>query len=82
MIVKKLLTTVTCHDQIALSAIDIVRSEGIRALSLAAVAEKVGLVSSAIFRHLKNKSDIVGAVLQLIQTNLDRHYQSVIQQRS
>ena len=77
---KKRLKTVIRHDQIAEAALDVVRSEGIRGLNVAAVAEKVGLVPSAVYRHFKNKSEIVGAVLGLIQTRLDRHYQDVIQQ--
>jgi AcrR family transcriptional regulator len=44
------------QDQIAEAALDIVRSEGIRALNLAAVADKVGIVPSAVYRHFKNKS--------------------------
>ena len=77
--VKKRFKTVVRHDQIAAAALDIVRAEGIRGLNVAAVAEKVGLVPSAVYRHFKNKSDIVGAVLGLIQTRLNRHYQDVIQ---
>lgn len=77
---KKRLKTVIRHDQIAEAALDVVRSEGIRGLNVAAVAEKVGLVPSAVYRHFKNKSEIVGTVLGLIQTRLNRHYQDVIQQ--
>jgi AcrR family transcriptional regulator len=77
---KKRLKTVIRHEQIAEAALDIVRSEGIRGLNIAAVAEKVGLVPSAVYRHFKNKSEIVGTVLELIQTRLNQHYQDVIQQ--
>jgi AcrR family transcriptional regulator len=77
---KKRLKTVIRHEQIAEAALDIVRSEGIRGLNVAAVAEKVGLVPSAVYRHFKNKSEIVSTVLQLIQTRLNQHYQEVIQQ--
>jgi AcrR family transcriptional regulator len=78
--VKKRFKTGIRHDQIAESALDIVRSEGIRRLNVAAVAEKVGLVPSAVYRHFKNKSEIVSAVLELIQKRLNQHYQEVIQQ--
>ncbi|MBN2438756.1 MAG: TetR/AcrR family transcriptional regulator [Deltaproteobacteria bacterium] len=80
VMVKKRLKTVIRHDQIAEAALDIVRSEGIRGLNVAAVAEKVGLVPSAVYRHFKNKREIVGAVLELIRTRLNQHYQEVIQQ--
>jgi AcrR family transcriptional regulator len=78
--IKKRFKTGIRHDQIAESALDIVRSEGIRRLNVAAVAEKVGLVPSAVYRHFKNKSEIVSAVLELIQKRLNQHYQEVIQQ--
>ena len=77
---KKRLKTDIRHEQIAEAALDIVRSEGIKGLNVAAVAEKVGLVPSAVYRHFNNKSEIVGTVLQLIQTRLNQHYQDVIQQ--
>jgi len=67
------------QDQIAEAALDIVRSGGIRALNLAAVAEKVGIVPSAVYRHFKNKSQIIGAVLQLIQKRLSAHYREVVE---
>lgn len=75
---KKRLGTVVRQDQIAAAALDIVRSEGLGALSVAAVAEKVGIVPSAVYRHFKNKNEIVGALLQLIQTRLNSHFQEVV----
>ena len=76
--VKKRLSTEVRHEQIAEAALDIVRSEGVRALNVAAVAEKVGIVPSAVYRHFKNKTEIVGAVLQLIRKRLNAHFQDVI----
>jgi AcrR family transcriptional regulator len=75
---KKRLGTEIRQDQIAEAALDIVRNDGIRALNVAAVAEKVGIVPSAVYRHFKNKSQIVDAVLQLIQTRLNAHFQDVV----
>ncbi len=75
---KNRLGTGIRQDQIAEAALDIVRSHGIRALNVAAVAEKVGIVPSAVYRHFKNKGDIVGAVLQLIRTRLDAHFRDVV----
>jgi AcrR family transcriptional regulator len=76
--VKKRLGTEIRQDQIAEAALDIVRKDGIRALNVAAVAEKVGIVPSAVYRHFKNKSQIVDTVLQLIQTRLNAHFQDVV----
>ena len=75
---KKRLGTDIRQEQIAEAALDIVRSNGVRALNVAAVAEKVGIVASAVYRHYKNKSEIVAAVLQLIQTRLNGHFQGVV----
>ena len=76
--VKKRLSTEVRHEQIAEAALDIVRSECVRALNVAAVAEKVGIVPSAVYRHFKNKTEIVGAVLQLIRKRLKAHFQDVV----
>lgn len=77
--VKKRFGTAIRHEQIAEAALDIVRSDGIKGLNVAAVAKKVGIVPSAVYRHFKNKSEIVGAVLKLIQTRLNQNYHDVIQ---
>jgi hypothetical protein len=39
------------REQIAEAALDIVRSQGIKALNIAAVAEKMDMVPSALYRH-------------------------------
>lgn len=75
--IKKRLGTGIRRDQIAEAALAIVRSEGIRALSVAAVAAKVGIVPSAVYRHYRSKGDIVSAVLELIRTRLDANFRSV-----
>lgn len=75
---KKRLKTEIRHDQIAEAALEIVRTQGVRALGVVAVAESVGLVPSALYRHFKNKSAIVAAVMQLIRTRLNRHFQDVV----
>jgi AcrR family transcriptional regulator len=80
MTTKKRFGTDIRRDQIAEAALDIVRAEGVRGLNVSAVAEKVGFVPSAVYRHYKNKGEIVGAVLQLIQTRLNAHFQEVVKQ--
>jgi len=76
---KQRFETAIRHEQIAEAALDIVRSNGVKGLSVAAVAQKVGIVPSAVYRHFKNKSEIVNAVLKLIQTRLNQNYRDVIQ---
>jgi len=57
-------------QQIAKAALDLVSEKGPKALNLAAIARRVGVVPSAIYRHFKNKDEIVDAVLELIRGNL------------
>lgn len=55
-------------EQIATAALRLVASQGMRALTLDRLASLVGLVPSAIYRHFRSKDDILGAVLELVET--------------
>ena len=77
---KKRHATEFRYAQIAEAALDIVRRRGVGGLSVAAVAAEVDIVPSAVYRHYKNKSEIVTAVLDLIHARLNANYQAVIQQ--
>lgn len=74
---KQRLKTEIRHDQIAEAALEIVREGGVRALNLAAVARRVDIVPSAVYRHFKNKGEIVSAVLVLIRKRLNANFQEV-----
>lgn len=74
MATKRLGTEIR-REQIAEAALDLVRADGIRALSVAAVAQRVGIAPSAVYRHFKNKREVVAVVLELIQTRLKAHFQ-------
>jgi len=67
------LDTEVRQEQIALAALDLMLSQGVCGLSVAGVAQRVGLVPSAIYRHFRNKGDLLEAVLDLIQTKLLGH---------
>jgi len=58
------------REQIAEAALSLVANQGLRRLSVAAVARRVGLVPSGIYRHFKSKDDILAAVLDLIEQRL------------
>jgi AcrR family transcriptional regulator len=58
------------REQIAEAALSLVASQGLRRLSVAAVARRVGLVPSGIYRHFKNKDEILDAVLDRIEQRL------------
>lgn len=64
------LDTLVRQEQIAEAALSLVASHGVRRLSMAAVARRVGLVPSGIYRHFKNKDEMLAAVLDLIERRL------------
>ncbi len=58
------------QEQIAQAALDLIAAHGLRKLSVAAVARRVGLVPSALYRHFKSKNDLLDATLALIRDRL------------
>jgi len=64
------LDTLVRREQIAEAALSLVADQGLRRLSIAAVARRVGLVPSGIYRHFKSKDEVLAAVLDLIQERL------------
>lgn len=52
------------REQIAEAALDIVVEEGLGAVTVRRVAEAVGISAAALYRHYKNKGDIIQAVLE------------------
>jgi AcrR family transcriptional regulator len=64
------LDTLIRREQIAQAALELVASQGLRRLSVAAVARRVGLVPSGIYRHFRSKTEILHAVLDRIRQRL------------
>lgn len=58
------------REQIAEAALSLVANRGVGGLSLAAVARRVGLVPSGIYRHFKSKDEVLDAVLDLLERKL------------
>jgi AcrR family transcriptional regulator len=58
------------QEQIAQATLDIIGSHGIRALSIAAIASRIGIVPSAIYRHFPSKADVLNAALDLVRERL------------
>jgi len=52
------------------AALNLVANQGLRRLSIAAVARRVGLVPSGIYRHFKSKDDLLAAMLERIEQRL------------
>jgi len=64
------------RQQIAEAALGLVADRGLGRLSMAAVARRVGLVPSAIYRHFKNKDEVILAVLDRIETRMEENVQA------
>ena len=58
------------REQIAEAALQLVAAEGVKRLSIAAVARRVGLVPSGIYRHFPSKDAMLDAVLDLLGAKL------------
>ncbi|RJR30571.1 MAG: TetR/AcrR family transcriptional regulator [Desulfobacteraceae bacterium] len=69
MALEKLDTQVR-REQIVEAALSLVRTHGMKNLSIAGVARRVGLVPSGIYRHFKSKDEILEAALDLIGRRL------------
>lgn len=58
------------REQIAEAALAIVAGQGVRRLSMAGVARRVGLVPSGIYRHFSGKAAMLDAVLDLLEKRI------------
>ena len=58
------------REQIAEAVLGLVAARGVKRLSVAAVARRVGLVPSGIYRHFKSKDAMLMAVLDLIEARM------------
>ncbi len=58
------------QKQIAQAALKLATSNGLKGLSIAGIAAEVGLVPSAVYRHFKNKDQVVDAIFKLIRERL------------
>jgi AcrR family transcriptional regulator len=70
------LDTQVRREQIAEAALQLVAAEGVKRLSIAAVARRVGLVPSGIYRHFKSKDQVLDAVLDLLEAKLQANVQT------
>jgi AcrR family transcriptional regulator len=54
------------QEQIARAAMQLLAVRGWQRVSLAAIAREVGVVTSAVYRHFKDKDEVLDAVLDLV----------------
>ncbi len=64
------------QEQITEAALGLIAAHGVRRLSMAALARRVGLVPSGLYRHFRNKHEILKAAVNLID---QRAAQSVLE---
>jgi len=74
MTAPKRLPTAYRQRQIAEAALRILASQGVHRLTSAALADQVGIADGTIFRHFRNKGEIVNAAIDLFEAALDKTY--------
>jgi AcrR family transcriptional regulator len=67
---REKLHTEVRRDQLTDATLAVVADHGLRGLSLAAVARRVGLTPSAIYRHFASKDAMLDAVLERLRERL------------
>ncbi len=58
------------REQITEAAIELIAAEGVTSLSIAGIAERVGIVPSAFYRHYKSKDEVLDAILDQLRIKL------------
>ena len=81
MSMEKLHTEIR-QEQIAQAALSLVSIDGLKKLSVANLARRVGIVPSGLYRHFHNKDGILDSVLDLIQEMLQANVRSACQETS
>jgi AcrR family transcriptional regulator len=71
------LTSEIRKRQIAGAAMSLIARRGVKGLSVAAVARKVGLVPSALYRHFKGKEEILESTIELVRDLIAENVRSV-----
>lgn len=66
MSIEKLATR-TRQEQIVRAAMTLVSEQGMRGVSVTAIARRVGVVPSGVYRHFRNKDAIIDALLNTIR---------------
>lgn len=68
------------QEQITQAVLSLIASDGLKELSVAKVAHRVGIVPSAIYRHFKSKDEIIDVVLDFIRDRLLANVKAVCEE--
>ena len=68
------------QEQIVEAALELVGEHGVSSLSINSIAQKVGIVPSALYRHFKSKDEVLNAVLDSIKERLLQNAEQVTQE--
>lgn len=68
------------QEQIAQAALKLVSRDGLKGFSVVRVAREVGVVPSAIYRHYRNKDQILEAMLDVVSERLAENVEAVIRE--
>jgi AcrR family transcriptional regulator len=69
-VAREKLQTEVRQDQIIDAALALMSDRGVRGLSMAAIARRVGFAPSAIYRHFRGKDALLDAVLERVRERL------------
>ena len=78
MALEKLDTEIR-REQIVEAALGLIAAQGVRKLSMAALARRVGVVPSALYRHFKSKEEIIQAAVQWVRRRVGENMKEVCQ---
>jgi AcrR family transcriptional regulator len=67
---REKLNTEVRQEQIVEAAMNLIASRGLKGLSMAALAKRIGLVPSATYRHFKGKEEVLDRILNFIKERL------------
>jgi AcrR family transcriptional regulator len=76
MVAQKLSTEIR-QKQIVKAALKLAAPHGLKGVSIIAIANEVGLVPSAVYRHFKNKDQVIDAIFDHIADQLQANVKKV-----
>ena len=70
------------QEQIVVAALSVAASQGVKAMTVERIAKLVGLAPSAIYRHFKNKSEILDGVIEMLRGRIIENIKAVREETS